>query len=483
MRSLTMPWVALAAAVFTLVGAASPAAAGGDVAWLGVQEHNLPEPAADALDSALPNALSAMLSPELTVETATARSPRALRALRELDALGAGRTDALSDRRARALGAALGAAATARAWVAAAGDETQVTMLIAAVGGRRMTVRQTVGPALPGAAAALAQWSQGIAREAAGQIAVSVRELVLEAPRDAAGLVAAGDEFLERGEPEIAAMLFDRGSALAPGDGSYCVKAARAYRALGDRERARRRLQAAIAADPEAAEARLELGRLHLAQGDYDAAKAELARALELGVGFEAHTALGAALAGLGDLEGARQQYEQAVEANPEDSAAAARLAEMVKMRAAQARAAEAPPSASTPYGPPDYVQTARLWDREMQSIVNEARRSWDRMSRGVVTAQAMNELLRTLHGRSDALARAAEALAPPPALERGHRHRVLAYSLLNQSDFALLRYLERGDAADYDQGLMARQAAIAEVRRAWDLDTAAGWPTGTAPE
>jgi tetratricopeptide (TPR) repeat protein len=367
--------------------------------------------------------------------------------------------------------------------VAAAGDETQVTMLIAAVGGRRMTVRQTVGPALPGAAAALAQWSQGIAREAAGQIAVSVRELVLEAPRDAAGLVAAGDEFLERGEPEIAAMLFDRGSALAPGDGSYCVKAARAYRSLGDRERARRRLQAAIAADPDAAAARLELGRLHLAQGDYDAAKAELARALELGAGFEAHTALGAALAGLGDLEGARQQYEQAVEANPDDSAAAARLAEMVKMRAAQARAAEAPPSASTPYGPPDYVQTARLWDREMQSIVNEARRSWDRMSRGVVTAQAMNELLRTLHGRSDALARAAEALAPPPALERGHRHRVLAYSLLNQSDFALLRYLERGDAADYDQGLMARQAAIAEVRRAWDLDTAAGWPTRTAPE
>lgn len=497
------------------------AAAQPEVLWVGIQEReNLPEPAATALDSGIRAALKQALSPKLTVETGTMQSPQAQRALAELDFMGVGPGDVLRDREARALGAALGAKATIRAWAEGAGGKTRVTLLAAAVNRREAAISQTEGPAPPPEAPALTGWGRDLGRQAVSGISGSIADMVKNAPQDAAGFAAAAAEFLREGQPGVALLEFNRAIALAPRDASYYAGSARAYAALGDATRARRRLELARELSADTTEAHTDLGRAYLALGDPDSAIRELRLALERGAGLEAHLALGEALATSGDLEAARQEYEKAVAIAPSDAEAAARLAGITRALSSPARVSSRPPAAAVPtpeaeaepagsvgaaaqpgaaveqlralaeqsggqlrYEPRDYVAAARVMDREMDSIVNEARERWEGMSRRSVTPQQMTDALRGLEQRSDALARAAEGVVPPPALERGYRHRVLAYSLLSQSDFLLLRYMTDGSAADYDSGLIARQGAIAEIRRAWDLDAAVGWPTRTAAE
>jgi len=518
LRTLLLAFACVCAPVAVTSAPAQP-----DVAWLGVQEReNLPERAAAAFDAAIGSALAQTLEPGISVETETLQSPRARRALTELDFLGVAPGDALRDRESRALGIMLGAKVTVRAWVEVMDGKTRVTVFSAAVNRRESVIDQVDGTAPPQETSDLAAWAGGIGGKVGRKVAASVGELLRWTPKEAAGFAAAAARFLEEGQPGIAALEFNRAITLAPAEPTYYLGSARAYTALGDAARARGRLRSAVALAPDMAEARLELGRAHLAAGEADAAAAELRRALDLGAGFDAHVALGAALEKAGDLNGARQQCEQAAELRPDDTETAARASRVAAALSAQtgaARPAETEETEPGPdaarreavlyyvgsgqpteavrqlrlladergepigYVPKDYVTVARALDREFESIVAEARRGWDGLQRRSITPQQMGDTLSRLHERSDTLARAAEGIAAPPKLERGHRHRVLAYNLLNQSDFFLRRYVEGRQDDDYDQSVIARQGAIAELRRAWDLDVDAGWPTRTAAE
>lgn len=518
LRALLLAFVCVCAPVGVTSAHAQP-----DVAWLGVQEReNLPERAAAALDAAIGSVLAQTLEPDISVETETPQSPRAKRALTELDFLGVAPGDALRDRESRALGIMLGAKVTVRTWVEVMGAKTRVTVFSAAVNRRESVIDQVDGTAPPQETFDLAAWAGGIGGKVGRKVGASVGELLRWTPKDAAGFAVAAARFLDDGQPGIAALEFNRAITLAPAEPTYYLASARAYTALGDAQRARGRLRTAVALAPDMAQARLELGRAHLAAGDADAAAAELRRALDLGAGFDAHMALAAALENAGDLNGARQQYEQAANLRPGDTAATARASRVAAplsaqtgaARPSQAQETEPEPDAARRevmlyyvgsgqpteavrqlrllaeergkpigYGPKDYVTVARALDREFESIVVEARSGWDGLQRRSITPQQMTDAVRRLHERSDTLARAAEGIAAPPELERGHRHRVLAYNLLNQSDFCLLRYIEGRKDDDYDQSVIARQGAIAELRRAWDLDVDAGWPTRTAAE
>ena len=478
--------------------------------------------AAAALDGAIGSALAAALAPRLTVEIATAQAPQTRRALQELNLAPAGASNPLGDAEARALGLALGAKVTIRAWAEVVGDNARLTTFAAAVHRRQAIVHQERASAPPEEAARLLPWAEGLARGIAARIAPSIAELIRDAPDSAPAFAAAADEFLKQGALKIAALEFDRAIALAPKEAAYYLGSARAYIALGELPRARRQLDIALELKPFMGEAWFELGRLNLAAGDAPAAIREFNRAIELGAGDEARMSLAGALAKTGDLKGAQEQYQAVAQNDPANTEAAKRAAEIAAAIASPGQVevlSEAAQLASDSYAvrrkllqayvergdaveafhqvrqlfesrgepvnlePSEYVQIARLMDQEADAILQQAQRDWEDMRRGATTREQVTDSTKGLHQRSGALARAAEALAAPAALERGYRHRVLAYNLLNQSDFALLRCLERREDSYYDEAVIARQASVAELERAWDFDARAGWPTGTAAE
>jgi tetratricopeptide (TPR) repeat protein len=493
-----------------------------DVLWLGVQEKDdLSWQGAIALDMAMESRLTAALAPKkVTVQYSTQQTPRARRALDEYGFVRMGARDTLHDTEARALGVALGAAATVRAWVDIEGGTTRFTTFTAAVHRRQLIVHQIEAPAPPAASAPLRDWARGLATAAAAKIAASIADALRDAPATAAQFAAAGERFSTEGLPSIAMLEFNRAIALAPKETKYYVACAQAYEAMGEPERARRQIDVALELSPDSATARVELGRLNLASGQTDAAIRELRRAIDLGAGNDAHMALGDALVRSGNLAAAADEYRAVAEKEPGNSEAARRVAEIAAALASTAGSGEvgavkpAPSqpvatrqlvnsyveggdraaaiselrllgeqSGSASYEPREYVKVVRLLDREMDDILVEARGQWDALDRAAVTTQQVEDTIKALHERSDALTRAAAAIVAPPVLERGYRHRVLAYTLLNQSDFDLMRYLERHENSYYDEGVVAREAAVAELKRAWELDADAGWPTRTAAE
>lgn len=523
MPRLGVPRSFFVAIISVLIGSAGVAQTQPDVLWLGVQERGtLPPAAASTLDAAIRSALSEALAPRAEVAYVTAASPRAHRALDELGFERGRLRDALGATEARALGVALGARATVRAWVEDSGAAIRLTTFVAAVHRRQAVIHQTETTAPPDSAGRLASWAQDVAGLIADKIAGSIRDVTRDAPSDAAGFAAAAERFLEDGMPRIAALEFNRAIAAAPKTAEYYLGSARAYSAMGEAERARRQLDIALKLDPDLTNARLELGRTLVADADPGAGAEELKRAVELGAGAEVRMELAAVLLETGDLEGAGEQYRKVAELDPANEDAAKRAAEiaaalaspedidilreatekapdsyevrrkLIDAYAEQGESAEAvrqlrvlaeQEGAPIGYEPQAYVRIARLMDREMDAILRKARAEWDALGRAAVSRHEVSETIRALHERSDALARAAEATAAPPLLERGHRHRVLAFNLLNQSDFGLLRYLEREADRYYDEAIIARQAAVAERSRAWDLDAEAGWPTRTAAE
>jgi Flp pilus assembly protein TadD len=509
-----------------LVSLALPslAAAQSDVLWLGIQDRDdVRAPAASALDAAVRVSLTDALAPkQIAVQRVTRRTPDAQRTLQELGLEGRRSADALGDGAARAIGLALGAKATIRAWVEAVDDGIRLTTFATAADRRQAVIHQVAGPAPPDARADLPMWARDIAQRAAAKVAAAVPDLIRAAPIDAPGFAQAGRRFLEDGVPTAAVLEFSRAITEAPKEAGYYVASARAYEALGEDERARRQLQVAIELNPDLAEAHFDLGRGYLLSGDLDRATTELRRAVELGGGNEARIALAAALVQTGDLKEAGEQYRTVAENDPGNMRAAQRAAEISAVLMSSGGAAGSPEAGAgesagqttarealdaamqegdaaavirdlrlasesqggaIALGPADYVKTVRLMDREMEAILEQARRDWQAMERGAMTAAEVAAAVKELHRRSDALARAAEAIAAPEALERGYRHRVLAFNLLNQSDFGLMRYLEHQERAHYDEAIIARQAAAEELTRAWDLDAEAGWPTRTAAE
>jgi hypothetical protein len=521
-----------AGCLITLAALGGSACAQPDVLWLGVQERDdMPQRAVAALDSAIRAELERAAAPKLRVLAATRQSPETGRALRELDFTRLPTGEALGDTAARALGIVLDAKATVRAWAEIVRDKARLTTFSAAVHRRQAVIDQVDVPSPPQSASGLTAWARDLARRIGAKIAPSLGELTAGAPTDAAGYAAIGEALIKTA-PGMAALEYGRAIAAAPKEASYYLGAARSYVAAGAPERASRELQIAVRLEPSLVAARVELGRAELLAGDAINAVRELQTAIEQGAGDDARMVLAAAFVRTGNLASAGEQYRAVAAHDPNNTEAAKRLADIAAQLgsageprlAAPARGAASSASggaAPASGGPEDetalvarlaaagnsdelirqlpslakgeagsvkldarqYVRVARAMDRELEAIMNQARSDFNAFRAGTINKEEAVAAMRGLHGRSDVLARASGAIAPPVALERGHAHRGLGYSLLNQSDFSLLRYLERGQDSDYDDAVIARRGATTELRRAWDLDAAAGWPTRTAAE
>jgi tetratricopeptide (TPR) repeat protein len=113
-----------------------------------------------------------------------------------------------------------------------------------------------------------------------------------------------GNYFLNRGEVQIAAISFERASAMRPGSILPLVNVSMAYARLGRTSKAEQALQKALAIDPNSAEANFNLGLVKAEQKDYANAESCLRKA------FKADPQLAAAAYNLGVLLAGRKLDE-----------------------------------------------------------------------------------------------------------------------------------------------------------------------------
>jgi tetratricopeptide (TPR) repeat protein len=99
----------------------------------------------------------------------------------------------------------------------------------------------------------------------------------------------------------------------------------------------------------------------------------------------------------------------------------------------------------------PTYTEAAYLdifpfLDEESEVIAREVQRVFAARGVGEIDDEEAEPQLDALHDRSDRLAALAEQMQVSPGIDPAHRYRVLAYNMLNQSNFEALMFLHTGD-------------------------------------
>lgn len=239
----------------------------------------------------------------------------------------------------------------------------------------------------------------------------------------------------------------------APGGGSGA--AAQTYRAalllqVGRADEARTAIDAALAADPNAADALALRAVIGVVQNEREAALADARKAVELApTSAAAKTALSYAQQATFDIEGARATMEQAVAEQPEDALAWARLSELWLMAGYRDRSREAANRAAELSPDLERVQTVRGFADLVEFRTRTATESFQR-------AIALNP--------SDPLPRFGLGLAQirEGSLEQGRANIELAVGL--DSGNALLRtYLGRAYFEERREELSAEQYELAK--------------------
>jgi hypothetical protein len=136
-------------------------------------------------------------------------------------------------------------------------------------------------------------------------------------------------------------------------------------------------------------------------------------------------------------------------------------------------------------YADQDYLALAADLDKGGEAI---AKRVGEIAAMTVreLTGDALNSELESLHDQSDKLATLAERMKVSAKLDPAHRYRVLAYNLLNQSDFEALMYFQTHDPDRKHRSDLLRDAfhkARSQAQGlASDLSGSAGGASGNGP-
>ncbi|MEJ2516299.1 MAG: PEP-CTERM system TPR-repeat protein PrsT [Gammaproteobacteria bacterium] len=144
------------------------------------------------------------------------------------------------------------------------------------------------------------------------------REAVEARPQDARAVSALGRSLLASGQTAAALELFQQAVALAPNDPRYLVDEARAHAELGSDDTARVTLNRALAIDPEFVPALAALVDLERQAGRLAEAGAAFSRLAAVTPEGDPRLKLmeGELLLATGDVEGARNVLQEAVDAN-----------------------------------------------------------------------------------------------------------------------------------------------------------------------
>lgn len=489
-----------------------------------------PEPAAAAVGSAL---MRSMRSPEHGLKPLAfdPDSPIVRRALREFEFLQVNPREITSPAIADLLGGVIGADLTLMTTLTVdqQAQQAKVSARLSATRGRASERYEASAPLPDGwpdnvSAESLSAFAARIASPVVAQAAVDARRLVQIEPtkpadhfkqaqdlmaqgnyagaiaeleialaadrKNPAYYVASGDAYAAAGDAQGAALQYSRALQIDPDLTEARMKLGEMYVKLQSADKAVAALEAVLQREPSNSRARLALARAYSAQDMKDQALAQYERLLEdEPTNEEALRFAARAYDDKGEWEKAVPYYRRAVSVAPGDEdlrerliqlqAKAGRLSDAI----AELRKAFDLMDKPAVYEVPQFVAVARVMDREALDVVRAAAREWEAYLEGKQSDERLSEAFQQLHARSDNLARAAEKIQAPDLLASSHRFRVLAYNLLNQSDFELTRFADARERWRYERARMLRDAAQSALRRAHQLEAEAGWPTITEAE
>lgn len=338
--------------------------------------------------------------------------------------------------------------------------------------------------------------------EMAAELAVAVvarltPEFRAEVGLDAAGMqagamerYAAGAQALSEGMYREAVLEFDAALLGEPRNLDYLRAAAKAREALGDYDGAVIRMRSLAAVSPSDAEIALQLGEAALLAGDAKLAQSAFLSAAEQ-LGNDARVVEGLALSArvLGQPERAQEYYQLLVPMIPELTDAPEWLPEMLAMAEESVRLSATAPDdlprllgalyltegrtaegiaallryhegeERPSYENGRYYRMAMALDAESEAVARAAQEVFSVQALGQITADEASEEMDRIHDRSDTLATLVECMTVSPVLDPAHRYRVLAYNLLNQSNFESLLYLRTRDAERQRRAELLRAA------------------------
>ncbi len=136
-------------------------------------------------------------------------------------------------------------------------------------------------------------------------------------------------------------------------------------------------------------------------------------------------------------------------------------------------------------YQDDDYLAVAGTLDTEAESVARAVQAVFAALALNQYNNEEADHELNALHDRSEALATLAEKMQVSSLLDPAHRYRVLAYNLLNQSNFEALMFVRTGDAERQRRSDLLRTAFWKSQDQAKSLASGllGGEPVSPAPE
>jgi Tfp pilus assembly protein PilF len=293
----------------------------------------------------------------------------------------------------------------------------------------------------------------------------------------AAGRYAAGQAAMAAGMYREALLEIEAALLGDPRNADYLRSDAAARGALGDYSGAVVRMQSLATVAPSDAEVAVQLGYAALRAGKPAEAEAAFLRAAEeLGRDPRVVEGLAMACKAQGKRDRAQEYYQVLIGLLPALAESPPTLPSLLANSDVAVRLSDVPQDeigrelgrlylaegyrgqgiawlviyhqngARPPYGDREYLGIAAALDQEANAGAEEAQALLAAQTLGQFDDEQASLSMEAVHDRSDALATLAERMQVSPLLDPAHRYRVLAYNLLNQSNFEALLYLQTRD-------------------------------------
>jgi len=483
------------------------------------------QPLADQISDAVKRELQTRGAPGQTLLVFHAGDPAVQRALREHPYIELPAHEAISPALADALGWALRTDATVSGVLTGKRLTTELSLRASGVKSRtarRESAAASLSPAIRAGedADAVARWVSRLVEGTARPLAAQLPTLATAEPAAPEEHFREGERLYAEGDYAAALAEYDMASAARPDEPAYYLALARTYQALDDLQGALLAARRAQRLQPGLIESGVLIGEIYLAQERLDPALEAFEKAA---LADPANVATLRGLAGVyaarGDQTMALARYDRVLALNPNDMEtllSAGALAEewgrwdeaaeyygqaaalqparpslrqqIIDLRRRQGNRAAAVAAlkeaqdagVAMSYQAPEFVGMTRMMEAEAADIIAAAQAHAEAGLRAAVTRRS-EDMVADLRQRSENLALAADGLTPPELLVPGHRHRVLAFHQLNESNYELTRYLQTHQRARHSRAQLLRDAARQELAVARELDTDAGWPVLTA--
>jgi tetratricopeptide (TPR) repeat protein len=310
----------------------------------------------------------------------------------------------------------------------------------------------------------------GRARLSAGDVEAAAKEFeaaLAVDPHCGPCYMALADAHIAAGRYRDAIDALQQALRFQPGDIAARTTLASCYQKADLPDQAIRQYRLVLARQPGYLFARIRLAQLYADLGRDAPAIDEYELVLAADPGNTgARLALAELALGVGRRETALAQLEGLDSIDRQDADAAVRLASRLIDEAESSQGimllalAFATQEEKASYEDAEYRGLAAAFDREAAAIDREGLQRAQAYQAGRADRQTLLADAEALHTRSSRLAAVAEHIAPPDELAGDHAKRTLAYRLLNQSDYELMRYAQDGAEDALTRVAMLRQSA-----------------------